>query len=120
MFERMFQQKMKEAIEGRLVIDDIEPNVLKELICFIYTGKFTEKEIPEGMFTDLFKSADKYGMDGLKVKCLKQIIKTVTKDNALEVYGLGDTYNEPSLMAAALQILKRLGCADNFLNQVSS
>ena len=38
-FKAMFEANMKEANSGTVEIDGIEPNVLSEMLHFIYTGK---------------------------------------------------------------------------------
>jgi len=107
-FECMFQHEMKENKEGRVLIEDIEPEVLKEMLHFIYNGAFSTSNFKDELLCiELFKSAEKYGIQGLKQKCAKRIAETINFENAVDIYTLGEMHAEPILTQRAVEIMKQ-------------
>ncbi|KAM6913393.1 LOW QUALITY PROTEIN: speckle-type POZ protein [Lycodopsis pacificus] len=62
-FSAMFEHEMEESKKNRVEINDVEPDVFKEMMCFIYTGKAPNLD---NMADDLLAAADKSrsGCDG--------------------------------------------------------
>ncbi|KAI1230382.1 hypothetical protein IHE44_0010365, partial [Lamprotornis superbus] len=65
-FSAMFEHEMEESKKNRVEINDVEPEVFKEMMCFIYTGKAPNLD---KMADDLLAAADKYALERLKVMC---------------------------------------------------
>lgn len=63
-FAACFEHKMSEAQSDRVVVDDVEPDVMKELLRFMYTDTAPNLE---RMADTLLAAADKYQLDRLKV-----------------------------------------------------
>ena len=65
----MFEHDMEEKKNSRVEVKDVEPEVMAELLRFIYTGK-TAANL-DTMAADLLAAADKYALERLKVniKC---------------------------------------------------
>jgi len=102
-FKRMFHHEMKEAKEGRIVIEDITPQILKEMLRFLYCGRLSNiKDICD----ELFIAADKYDLEVLKDQCELVLLKNITPDNALDMYVLADTYNGDALKEEAVRVLR--------------
>ncbi|MBN3287127.1 SPOP protein, partial [Polyodon spathula] len=57
-FSAMFEHEMEESKKNRVEINDVEPEVFKEMMCFIYTGKAPNLD---KMADDLLAAADKIG-----------------------------------------------------------
>ena len=55
-FARMFQNEMREQIESRLELTDVEVEVFGELLRYIYSGKVPDMD---KFASDLFVAADK-------------------------------------------------------------
>ncbi|XP_030262235.1 speckle-type POZ protein isoform X3 [Sparus aurata] len=55
-FSAMFEHEMEESKKNRVEINDVEPDVFKEMMCFIYTGKAPNLD---KMADDLLAAADK-------------------------------------------------------------
>ncbi|KAM6904596.1 speckle-type POZ protein isoform 2-T2 [Xenentodon cancila] len=55
-FSAMFEHEMEESTKNRVEINDVEPDVFKEMMCFIYTGKAPNLD---KMADDLLAAADK-------------------------------------------------------------
>ena len=62
-FRAMFNSPLKESQTGKVQIDGMEPDVLKDMILFIYSGKV--KTMRKNA-VELFKAADMYMIDSLK------------------------------------------------------
>ncbi|VDP04148.1 unnamed protein product, partial [Soboliphyme baturini] len=62
-FAAMLQPHTEEFQTGRVVLDDIDPVVMENIICFIYCGKCPN--INE-YAVDLFAAGDRFLLDGLK------------------------------------------------------
>ena len=62
-FKAMFTNPCKESQTGIVTINNMEPEVLKDLINFIYSGKV--KKLKENV-ADLLIAADMYMMESLK------------------------------------------------------
>lgn len=58
---------MSESQSDRVIIDDVEPDVMKEMLRFMYTGTAPNLD---RMADTLLAAADKYQLDRLKVKVL--------------------------------------------------
>lgn len=59
-FSAMFEHEMEESKKNRVEINDVEPEVFKEMMCFIYTGKAPNLD---KMADDLLAAADKYALE---------------------------------------------------------
>jgi hypothetical protein len=60
----MFTHDTQEATSGIIEIEDIDANTMEAFVEYLHTESV--KNISEIAF-ELFKTADKYGIDGLKV-----------------------------------------------------
>ena len=61
----MFDHDMEEKKNSRVEVKDVEPEVMAELLRFIYTGKVTTID---SMAAELLAAADKYALERLKVR----------------------------------------------------
>ncbi|XP_055844545.1 speckle-type POZ protein-like [Episyrphus balteatus] len=89
-FKAMFQHDMKETKSGRVVITDVKPEVVQEMLHFIYTG--SSPKIKE-MAVELFIAADKYALDNLKKMCEIALKEKLSIDRAADTFILADCYN---------------------------
>ncbi|EGW04286.1 speckle-type POZ protein [Cricetulus griseus] len=65
-FRAMFEHDMEERRKNCAEIHDLEPQVFKAMMDFIYTGKVT---VFHSMADSIPAAADKYGLERLKVMC---------------------------------------------------
>ena len=105
-FKLMFQNNMKEKETKKVDIEGIIPEVLKEMLKFIYSGTLSSND-DQISPTDLLKAANQYQLDLLKKVCEKKLCNTVTIENCLEYLGLADLYQTPELKTVALQFIAR-------------
>ena len=64
-FAAMFDHDMEEKKNSRVEVKDVEPEVMAELLRFIYTGKTATID---SMAAELLAAADKYALERLKVR----------------------------------------------------
>lgn len=66
-FAACFEHKMTEAQSDRVIIDDVDSDVMHEMLRYMYTGTAPNLE---RMADTLLAAADKYQLDRLKVNIL--------------------------------------------------
>ena len=99
----MFSHDMEEKKNCRVEVKDVEPEVMAELLRFIYTGK-TAANL-ESMAADLLAAADKYALERLKVMCEAALCDGLTVETLSDVLQLADLFSAKQLKA---QVKKRL------------
>lgn len=98
-FNAMFEHEMEEKKHGRVEITDVDHEVMKEILRFIYTGKAPNLE---KMADDLLAAADKYALDRLKVMCEEALCTNLTIDNVADILVLADLHSADQLKAVAI------------------
>lgn len=58
MFSAMFEHEMEERKQNRVAITDIDPDVMREMLSFIYTGRAPNLS---NMADELLAASDKVG-----------------------------------------------------------
>ena len=101
-FAAMFEHEMKENQQNRVTIEDIDYDVLREMLAYIYTGKSRNME---KMASDLLVAADKYNVTGLKEKCEVALCSALTTENAVDLLALADTYSAKYLKKRAIRFI---------------
>ncbi|XP_011863439.1 PREDICTED: speckle-type POZ protein-like isoform X2 [Vollenhovia emeryi] len=101
-FNVMFENEMKEKKTNQVDIDDMDPEVLKEMLRFIYTGKVTNLEKMAG---GLLAASDKYQLNTLKVLCQEALRKSLTIENAAEILILADLHSSDQLKVEAINFI---------------
>ncbi|KAI1722545.1 BTB/POZ domain-containing protein [Ditylenchus destructor] len=92
-----------ESKTGILVIQDVEFNVVKEMLNFIYCGR-SSSEINE-LASDLLIAADKYRLDELKSHCERCLVQALNQENACHLLIIGDMYRADLLRHRAVQYI---------------
>jgi speckle-type POZ protein len=105
-FEAMFSNDMIESQSNRCTIDDIESEVFKELLTFIYTGKAPKAQT---MVEKLLAAAEKYEILEIKDFCANIIFKDIKNENAIQNLIIADKYNATKLLDKIIEFI-----ADNF------
>merc|ERR1711962_392571 len=105
-FENMFALGMKEANSGRIKIDDVDAAAFKQVLRFIYCGKFPEKldETAES----LLPIADKYGIDDLKDACAAALKTCICRDNIVRTLTAAHLCSCPDLKKECIERLADL------------
>lgn len=81
-FAAMFQHNMKEAITGQVNIEDSEPDIFKQLLHYIYSGRISTP-LTDAIAQPLFLVADKYNIKDLKKECTTFLLTCVRMDNVV-------------------------------------
>ncbi|XP_034567388.1 speckle-type POZ protein [Notolabrus celidotus] len=82
-----------EERKNRKEINDVQPDVFKEMMCFIYTGKAPNLD---KMADDLLTAADEYAPQRLKVMCEDARCTRRREENAAEILILADLHACPA------------------------
>ncbi|XP_043495831.1 speckle-type POZ protein isoform X2 [Polistes fuscatus] len=101
-FSAMFEHEMEERKQNRVDITDVEQEVLREMLRFIYTGKASNLE---KMADDLLAAADKYALERLKVMCEEALCGSLAIDNAADILILADLHSADQLKAQAIDFI---------------
>lgn len=102
-FSAMFEHKMLENKENVVKITDVEPDIMSEVLLFIYANKVNSiKELTSGIFA----AADKYQLEALMLMCEDVFLEKLSLDNLPEILKIVDKYETcPRLHDAVLQFL---------------
>ena len=101
-FAAMFKHKMKEQIQDRIVITDIQQEVIREVLTFIYTY---ESPNIHSMAEELLFAADKYDLGKLKIMCLNILYSKLTPENAVNILILSDLHSANHLKTEIINFI---------------
>jgi speckle-type POZ protein len=101
-FATMFKIDMQEAKTGIVVIKDIQPEIFKELMHFIYSGR-TNESLTEETAQPLTIAAEKYDIKSLKN--VRYLLTQIRADNAIDLLILGHLHSAEKLKNAALDFV---------------
>ena len=96
----MFDVDMKEKKSGVVAIDDIEPEVFKAMINFIYTGEDVTEDVDD--LAHLLYAADKYELKGLLDLCYQKFLKTNDDSKLVEMLIVADRHNLDNIKEVAM------------------
>uniref|UniRef100_A0A1A9UH61 BTB domain-containing protein n=1 Tax=Glossina austeni TaxID=7395 RepID=A0A1A9UH61_GLOAU len=101
-FAAMFEHEMVECKLNRVAINDIDPEVILEMLRFIYTG---EAPNLDKMADDLLAAADKYALNDLKLMCAKALCTKLSVESAAEILMLADLHSVDQLKAQSIHFI---------------
>ena len=93
----------KEAIEGRVEIQDAGSEDLQTLVKYLYTDHVPENSCTIG----LLGLAEKYMLNHLKSKSLALMMKSISEENCVQMFLAGFVYNSEELKMAAFKIIRQ-------------
>ena len=105
-FRAMFQSDMTENITKKVTIQDIDSDVAREMLHFIYTGG-TNGNLSIEKSKKLLAAAERYQLDVLKSICEDHLCSNLQINNALENLVFGDIHRASMLRWMALQVIAR-------------
>ena len=105
-FAKMFMHNMQESVTNAVNLPDIEPDVLKELLIYIYTTKSPNLKKHA---TALLYQAEKYQLGHLKILCERRLSYDLKVDNAARVLILADACNAEKLKQNTLLYISEHG-----------
>jgi len=108
-FRGMFQAEMKEKETKTVEILDLKPDIMLEMLKFIYIGSCginNKNPDPENVM-GLLEAADKYQVDVLKAKCEEVMISILEPNNCLRILDGADMYGAQDLKTRAMVLVVR-------------
>ena len=93
----------KEAIEGRVEIQDAGSEDLQTMIKYLYTDQIPKDSCSIG----LLGLAEKYMLSHLKAKSLAIMINSITEENCVQMFLAGFVYNSEELKMAAFKTIRQ-------------
>ena len=105
-FRAMLQADMKEKQTRKIDIEDSKPEIVGEMLRFIYTGDIPNEKL-DALASDLLGTSDKYELNYLKKICEDKLCSTLKVDNSIECLVLGDLHNASKLKKMALELVAK-------------
>ncbi|KAG9508484.1 Protein roadkill, partial [Fragariocoptes setiger] len=102
MFRGMFSHDMKEMRQNRVEEPDIKPDVLEEMLRFIYSGKAPNLD---KLAEDLLSASNKYQLDRLKILCEEALSTNLSVETAADVLIIADMYNATQLKSQTIEFI---------------
>ena len=104
-FAAMFKYDMKEKRASEVEIEDMDSDVFRKMLQFIYTSNFDVGEYAE----ELLIAADRYDIKDLKELCEEKLMPKLTVDTAVRLLILSDECQAMMLKNAATQFINENG-----------
>ncbi|XP_036031742.1 speckle-type POZ protein-like [Onychomys torridus] len=101
-FRAMFQHDMEESRKNRVEIPDLETQVFKVTLDFIYTGTAPDLD---SMAAAVLAAADKYGLERLKIMCEDTLCRNLSVKNAAHTLFLADLHSSGQLKTQTLDFI---------------
>lgn len=113
----VFEAELFNGIENdkhEIVVKDMEPNVFKALLHFIYKDNIIEEElfasssscmssVSETLAAKLLAAADKYGLARLRLMCESLLCKDISINSVAKFLALAEQYHAMDLKAVCLK-----------------
>ena len=105
-FRAMFQNDMTENRSKKVDIQNVDPEVVSEMLNFIYTGVTNEDFLKEPENAgELLGAANRYQLGLLKDICEDRLCSALKVGNSIEYLILGDLYQASKLRRMALRMV---------------
>lgn len=104
-FAAMFRHEMSEKQTGIINITDCDPESFPDFLEYLYCGKLENISFRNAVH--LYKTAEKYNVDELKMFCKIRMEKNLKVENICDVFVLAEVYDEKELHAIALDFFSR-------------
>ncbi|CAB3236975.1 unnamed protein product [Arctia plantaginis] len=108
-FAAMFEHEMEERKRNRVDITDVDHEVLREMLRFIYTGRAPNLD---KMADDLLAAADKYALERLKVMCEEALCLSLSVETAADTLILADLHSADQLKAQTIDFINTSHATD--------
>ena len=105
-FRRMIETDMKESQDNCITIRDFTPEVVEELVTYLYTGMCSFPDSLEGIKEDLLRIANKYELLHLKALSEEALCEALNSENVVDTLVLADMHSADQLKSACLTFIK--------------
>ena len=102
-FASMLQIDMNERKTGQVRIQDMESNIFRQFLRFLYIGALPELTIDTAL--KFYEIADKYNVDGLKKQCAVYLIDNASVETACEILKMADRHNDPDFKNSIIEYI---------------
>ncbi|KAM0896857.1 hypothetical protein ACQ4PT_022929 [Festuca glaucescens] len=101
---------MGDITRRNITVEDMQPDVFKALLYFIYTDSLPSMENLEGddgkeMVKHLLVAADRYAMERMKLMCESNLCKSLDVENVTGTLALADQHHCSELKNACLEFI---------------
>jgi speckle-type POZ protein len=103
-FSAMFYHNLQESETGKVFVQDIRPQIFKEMLHYIYSGQ-TLAPLTDAIAQPLFVVSDKYDIEDLKEKCVRYLLRSVRKSNAVDLLVWANLHSVEKIQEAALDFV---------------
>lgn len=121
-FKTMFENDMLEKEQNRVEITDIELNIFKFFLQFIYSGKFLSDDFYDWL--KLIVAADKYSMISLINICETRILNNLTNDNVVDAFMTGNLVNLETIKMKCAELIfknkREVVKTDSYINSIKT
>uniref|UniRef100_A0A0P5QQ63 Btb/poz domain-containing protein n=1 Tax=Daphnia magna TaxID=35525 RepID=A0A0P5QQ63_9CRUS len=107
-FAAMFQSGMQETNTRKVCIKDIKPDIFKQLLHYIYSGR-TSTKLSEENAQPLFVAADMYDIEDLKDECVQFLLTCIKLENAINLMAWAHVHSIDSIKEATLTFVESRG-----------
>jgi hypothetical protein len=106
-FSAMFQSGFKESQTRQVTIDDIEPEVFRQLLIYFYSGEVPKlpTQVDLKATQVLFEVAEKYAVEKLKEECTDMLLKQVNLETVVTLLVWSHFHSIPELYDIAMKFL---------------
>ncbi|XP_074095897.1 speckle-type POZ protein B-like [Cotesia typhae] len=94
-FDAMFSHEMEENKKNEITIPDVDPEIFKKVLDYIYTDKVDDLNI---FVEELLEVSDKYQLLTLKEMCEESLSKNLSVENSIRILILADRHNLKKLV----------------------
>ncbi|XP_013927193.1 PREDICTED: kelch-like protein 41a [Thamnophis sirtalis] len=101
-FQAVFTSGFKESRDGEVLLEDMDPSVLQNLLGYLYSG---ELAFSPGSAEDLFIAASRLQLSPALTLISRFLMEKISPENCLRLYMLGHDHNHPALLQGALRYL---------------
>jgi hypothetical protein len=103
----MFETELKEQKEKRVTITNINKDVLKLMLKWMYVGGIVLPKEDLRLQLDIYRAAHQYCIDSLRQYCVTKMMTEMNLTNVFQLYVFGDLYKEGNLMNMAKGMINR-------------
>jgi speckle-type POZ protein len=100
---------MAESTMSCITLHEIEPEVFKALLRFMYTDSLpADRELGDShadMIKHLFAAADRYALDRLKLACAQKLWDSVSVDTVADALACAEIYNCQELRSRCIDFV---------------
>ncbi|XP_070619840.1 kelch-like protein 18 [Erythrolamprus reginae] len=101
-FQAVFTSGFKESREGEVLLEDMDPCVLQNLLGYLYSG---ELAFTPGSAEELFIAASRLQLSPALTLISRFLMEQISPENCLRLYTLGHGHNHAALFHGALRYL---------------